>query len=97
MESTVKTGEPDFSFIHLRLQQRTGKKKLTIIEGLDPKFDLQALLKHFKKLFNTGGTVITDEAVGEVIQISGDHRSGIAKFLIKEGISTKNQIKIHGN
>ena len=30
------------------------------------------------------------------IQLTGDHRNEIAKFLVEEGIAMKDNIKVHG-
>jgi len=34
--------------------------------------------------------------MGTVIQLQGDKRKDVAKFLLEEGIATKEEIKIHG-
>lgn len=45
--------------------------------------------------FACNGTLITDETMGSVIQLQGDHRAKILKFLVEEGIP-KDTIKLHG-
>lgn len=42
------------------------------------------------------GTAIEDPEKGTIIQLQGDKRRDIYKFLIEEGISYKEQIKMHG-
>ena len=42
------------------------------------------------------GAVKTDPKWGSIIQLSGDNRRPVAKFLMEEGIATKEEIKIHG-
>lgn len=37
-----------------------------------------------------------DEEWGDVIQLSGDQRQKVTDFLVAEGISKKDKIKIHG-
>jgi translation initiation factor 1 len=45
--------------IHIRTQQRTGKKVLTIIEGLPTDLDLQKIAKEMRILFKVSGSVIS--------------------------------------
>jgi translation initiation factor 1 len=53
-------------------------------------------LKKFKKDFACNGTVVDDEEMGQVLQLSGDQRIKIAEFLVSEDIAKKTDIKIHG-
>lgn len=84
------------NFIHLRIQKRTGKKTLTTIEGLSEKLALKKLVSAWKKLYSCNGAIKNDEELGLVVQLTGDQRLSISKFLIEEGIATKDQIKMHG-
>mmetsp|Transcript_20015 Transcript_20015/g.60490 ORF Transcript_20015/g.60490 Transcript_20015/m.60490 type:complete len:92 (+) Transcript_20015:379-654(+) len=36
-------------YVHIRVQQRNGKKSLTTIQGLEKNFDYKKVLKAFKK------------------------------------------------
>eukprot|EP00743_Colponemidia_sp_Colp-15_P000992 GILK01001096.1.p1 GENE.GILK01001096.1~~GILK01001096.1.p1 ORF type:complete len:120 (-),score=20.42 GILK01001096.1:167-493(-) len=83
-------------YIHIRSQQRNGKKSLTTIQGLAEELDYKKLLRAFKKSFNCNGTIVEDEELGHVIQLQGDQRKNVADFLIAEGIVDKNNVKIHG-
>ena len=82
--------------VHIQFQQRTTRKCITIIQGLPVDLDFKKLVRHFKKQWNCNGAVISDDKWGQVIQLQGEHRKDIAKFLIAEGISMKQEIKIHG-
>ncbi|CAO3641322.1 unnamed protein product [Cunninghamella blakesleeana] len=82
--------------IHLRIQQRNGRKTLTTLQGLPKEYDAKKILKVFKKEFACNGTVVEDEDLGEVLQLSGDQRLKIAQFLVQEDIAKKANIKIHG-
>mmetsp|Transcript_21758 Transcript_21758/g.37462 ORF Transcript_21758/g.37462 Transcript_21758/m.37462 type:complete len:113 (-) Transcript_21758:544-882(-) len=82
--------------VHLRLQQRNGRKSLTTIQGLDKKLDLERLTKAFKKEFCCNGNVVEDKELGRVIQLQGDQRENVKKFLIQEEIASKKMIKVHG-
>jgi translation initiation factor 1 len=89
-------------YIHIRIQQRNGRKTLTTVQGIPSKFDHKKILKVIKKEFACNGTIISDtesKGMGEVIQLQGDHRLKIKDFLVNEetglGLDEKT-IKIHG-
>ncbi len=82
--------------VHIRVQKRNGKKTLTTIQGLPDELDFKKIVKAFKKEFCCNGTIVDDEELGKIIQLTGDQRESVSKFLIEEGISTKSAIKIHG-
>jgi len=85
--------------IHIRIQQRNGRKTLTTIEGIPTKFDLKKILKVIKKQFACNGTIVADEKAGDVIQLQGDQRNAVKDFLTDKekglDIDTKT-IKVHG-
>jgi len=82
-------------YIHIRIQQRNGRKTLTTLQGLPKQYDSKKLLKAFKKEFACNGTLVDDPEMGEVIQLQGDQRTKISTFLIENGIE-KATIKVHG-
>merc|ERR1712023_501298 len=84
------------NYIHIRIQQRNGRKTLTTVQGLPKKLDFKRIIRAFKKSFACNGTPVEDEELGRVIQLQGDQRQKIAAFLIDEGICSKNSVKIHG-
>lgn len=93
-----KTPSHPTSNIHIRLKQRNGKKCLTLIEGLASDLDLKRIAKALRQTFKTSGAVITTES-GELIQLAGDHRESVKKFLIDYRIWDTEQdpvIKVHG-
>ncbi|KZS99258.1 translation initiation factor SU [Sistotremastrum niveocremeum HHB9708] len=83
------------NYIHIRIQQRNGRKTLTTLQGLPKEYDPKKLLKAFKKEFACNGTLVDDEELGQVIQLQGDQRLKISTFLTEEGIP-KATIKLHG-
>lgn len=97
-DANTKLEQPndENSIIHLRIQQRMGRKTLTTVQGIPEDIDKKLILKAFKKEFACNGTVIHDPELGQVIQLQGDHRTKIAEFLLKSSIATKDRIKIHG-
>ncbi|KAI9021580.1 putative translation initiation factor SUI1 [Phycomyces nitens] len=82
--------------VHLRIQQRNGRKTITTFQGLPKAYDSKKILKVFTKKFACSGTIVDDEELGEVLQLSGDQRTKIAEFLVAEEIAKKSEIKIHG-
>eukprot|EP00898_Chlorokybus_atmophyticus_P007670 jgi/Chlat1/7904/Chrsp67S07347 len=84
------------NYVHVRVQQRNGRKSLTTVQGLQQGFDYKKVLKAFKKEFCCNGTVVEDPELGQVIQLQGDQRKNVSQFLVQEGIVKKEVIKIHG-
>eukprot|EP01096_Ripella_sp_DP13-Kostka_P017787 TRINITY_DN928_c0_g2_i7.p3 TRINITY_DN928_c0_g2~~TRINITY_DN928_c0_g2_i7.p3 ORF type:complete len:116 (+),score=58.15 TRINITY_DN928_c0_g2_i7:190-537(+) len=82
--------------VHIRIQQRNGKKTLTTVQGIPPEIDFPRLLKAFKKQFCCNGTVVDDPELGHVIQLQGDQRQNVRNFIVSEGMVSDQQIKVHG-
>ncbi|KAG9254161.1 translation initiation factor SUI1 [Emericellopsis atlantica] len=100
-EADEDTGETKQAqnYIHIRIQQRNGRKTLTTVQGLPKKFDQKKILKVIKKKFACNGTIVADTEMGEVIQLQGDQRKDVQEFLTdkKEGLGLDAKtIKIHG-
>eukprot|EP00891_Asterochloris_glomerata_P006936 jgi/Astpho2/6936/Aster-01802 len=83
-------------YVHIRIQQRNGKKSLTTVQGLEKGIDYKKVLKAFKKDFCCNGTVVDDPELGQIIQLQGDQRKNVSTFLASNKIAKKEQIKIHG-
>lgn len=83
-------------FLDIRIQQRSGRKTLTTVQGLPKELDPKRVLKVFKKDFACNGTIVQDEDLGEVIQLQGDHRTKVSQLLVEEQICKKEDIQIHG-
>ncbi|NWX31832.1 EIF1 factor, partial [Notiomystis cincta] len=74
-------------YIHIRIQQRNGRKTLTTVQGIADDYDkkkLEALVCLLQK-FACNGTVIEHPEYGEVIQLQGDQRKNICQFLVEVG------------
>lgn len=82
--------------IHIRIQQRNGRKTLTTVQGITEQFDKKKLVRAFKKEFACNGTVIEHPEYGEVIQLQGDQRTNVCLWLTKIGIAKDDQLKVHG-
>ncbi|KAG6482169.1 hypothetical protein ZIOFF_054627 [Zingiber officinale] len=83
-------------YVHIRVQQRNGRKSLTTVQGLKKEFSYSKILKDLKKEFCCNGTVVQDPELGQVIQLQGDQRKNVSTFLVQAGIVKKERIKIHG-
>lgn len=81
-------------FVHIRIQQRQGRKTLTTVQGINDEFDKKKLLKAFKKEFACNGTVVEHLEYGEVIQLQGDQRQNVFTFLTNYKIVKEEQIKV---
>ncbi|KAB2096019.1 hypothetical protein ERO13_A01G079800v2 [Gossypium hirsutum] len=83
-------------YVHIRIQQRNGKKSLTTVQGLRHDLSYEKILKSLKKDFCCNGNVVKDKELGKIIQLQGDQRKNVSQFLVNAGIVKKDQIKIHG-
>jgi len=84
------------NYVHVRVQQRNGRKTLTTVQGLPQEYDLKKILKVLKKDFACNGNIVKDEELGAVIQLQGDQRVKVSEFLISQLQLPKKNIKIHG-
>ncbi|KAI3718751.1 hypothetical protein L6452_19634 [Arctium lappa] len=90
------SGAGSKEYVHIRIQQRNGRKSLTTVQGLKKEFSYNKILKDLKKEFCCNGTVVQDPELGKVIQLQGDQRKNVSTFLVQAGIVKKEHIKIHG-
>lgn len=84
------------NLIHIRIQQRNGRKTLTTVQGINPDYDFKKIVKACKKEFACNGTVVEHPEYGEIVQLQGDQRNLIKDFLKKVGIAKEGNIKVHG-
>eukprot|EP01006_Ploeotia_vitrea_P065025 TRINITY_DN89759_c0_g1_i1.p1 TRINITY_DN89759_c0_g1~~TRINITY_DN89759_c0_g1_i1.p1 ORF type:complete len:105 (+),score=0.25 TRINITY_DN89759_c0_g1_i1:3-317(+) len=92
----IDAKENDSSKVHLRIQQRNGRKCITIIQGLASDLDAPRIAKYLKKTFKCNGSITNDTEYGEIIQLSGDQRANVREFFIEQEICLEDQIVIHG-
>ncbi|KAK4744108.1 hypothetical protein SAY87_010420 [Trapa incisa] len=83
-------------YVHIRIQQRNGKKSLTTVQGLKKDYSYEKILKDLKKEFCCNGNVVQDKELGKIIQLQGDQRKNVSHFLVQAGLVKKDHIKIHG-
>jgi translation initiation factor 1 len=82
--------------VHVRIQQRNGRKTLTTVQGLAEEYDLKKIIKVAKKEFACNGTVVEHPEYGEVLQLQGDQRENICTLLTTCQLVKTDQIKVHG-
>ncbi|ERS97346.1 translation initiation factor 1 [Sporothrix schenckii 1099-18] len=85
--------------IHIRIQQRNGRKTLTTVQGIPPRFSQKKILAVVKKKFACNGTTIHDDDLGDILQLQGDQRKHMQAFLTdkKSGLELDAQtVKVHG-
>lgn len=91
-----KGGAASEDKVHVRVQQRNGRKCITTVAGLADDLDVKRICKAFKKNFSCNGAVQKDEEAGEVIQLSGDQRTNVKSFLVDQEISHAENVVLHG-
>eukprot|EP01012_Entosiphon_sulcatum_P003824 TRINITY_DN1136_c0_g1_i1.p1 TRINITY_DN1136_c0_g1~~TRINITY_DN1136_c0_g1_i1.p1 ORF type:complete len:114 (+),score=30.69 TRINITY_DN1136_c0_g1_i1:20-361(+) len=82
--------------VHIRVQQRNGRKSITTIQGLSDELDLKKILKEVKKEFCCNGSIVQDKELGTIIQLQGDQRENIRKFLLEFDLVDKDKVRLHG-
>ena len=82
--------------VHIRIQQRNGRKSITTIQGLETDLDLNKILRSLKKNFKCNGSVTWLMEYGDVIQLLGDQRDSCKDFLLDHEIVKEEQVQIHG-
>lgn len=87
--------------IHLRIQQRNGKKCITTIEGeFSDEVDLKKLCSDMKKKFSCSGSLkkeCNEDRDILVIIFTGDQRQNIVNYLVNNlKIVEKDDIIVHG-
>ncbi len=63
-ENDDKQKKRKHNLVHLKFQQRTTRKCLTLVQGLPDDLDLKKILRSFKKAWCCNGTTVEDEEHG---------------------------------
>jgi translation initiation factor 1 len=92
----VNETAPKKTEVHIRFQQRTGRKGITTVQGLNQKLNFEKLNKEFKKRWGCAGTIINDPEAGNVIQLQGDQRQHLTEFIIEEKLAKEENIRVFG-
>ncbi|KAH8606389.1 putative Translation initiation factor SUI1 [Trypanosoma vivax] len=81
--------------VHIRVQQRKGKKFVTSVQGLNQDLNFRRINREFQRRWGCNGTVISTSDAGKVIQLQGDWSHHIRKFLLDEHMATEQNLEIH--
>lgn len=60
------SGAGSKEYVHVRIQQRNGRKSLTTVQGLKKEYSYNKILKELKKEFCCNGTTVQDPELGQV-------------------------------
>ena len=86
--------------LHIRVQQRNGKKSITTVEGFDDDLDVKRICKAMRKMFNCNGNVIHDkEKEIDILQLQGDQRDNVKDWILAQQIIPKSEVDrivVHG-
>jgi translation initiation factor 1 len=82
--------------VHIRIQSRNRRKCVLTVQGLDDDLDLKKICKYLRKNLQCNGAVVSDKEYGDIIQLQGDHRAVVKKFLVDNEICLENQVIVHG-
>lgn len=86
--------------VHVRYQQRSGRKGVTTVEGLPQNLKFKALATRMKREWSTNVAVRRvdpdDRDSDKVIQIQGDRRREVQAFVVAQGLAQKAQVRVHG-
>ena len=86
------------TIVHLWIQKRTGRKRLTFIQGIPESTDWTELSQKLRKEFHCNCTEIDHPKLGRCIQLSGDFREDLKKLFVKNKIvRDKKHVKVHGD
>ena len=89
-------GGKSSSKIHIRVQQRNGRKCITTVQGLADDLDIPKITRALKRTFQCNGSVVQDPELGEVIQLSGDQRTNVREFFVDQEVCHEDEIVLHG-
>jgi translation initiation factor 1 len=81
--------------VHIRVQQRKGKKFVTTVQGLNQRLNFRRINREFQRRWGCNGTVINTQDAGTVIQLQGNWSENIKQFLLDEHMTTENNLEIH--
>lgn len=82
--------------IHIRIQQRTTRKKITICEGLPSNIIFSKVIRALRHNFHCNVSLVDDPEHGKVLKMQGNHVQNLVDFLTETRLGLPSQIKIHG-
>ena len=84
---------------HIRIQQRNGRKGITMIEGWEEDLDVKRICKAMRSAFSCNGNILEDKDSGIILQLQGDQRENAKAWILHQEIISKSEedrIVIHG-
>lgn len=84
---------------HIRIQQRNGRKCITMIEGWEEDLDVKRICKAMRTAFSCNGNILEDENSGTILQLQGDQRENAKAWILQQEIIPKSEadrIVVHG-
>lgn len=81
--------------VHIRVQQRTRRKNVTTVQGLNQKLNFNRICREMQQRWGCNGSVIQSPDVGYVIQLQGNLSEKIKEFLLAEHMATLENLQIH--
>lgn len=81
--------------VHIRVQQRSGKKFVTTVQGLNPKLNFRRINREFQHRWGCNGTVLETKEAGTVIQLQGNFAEKVKEFILEARFATSNNIEVH--
>jgi len=82
--------------IHIRKQNRKGRKWITTIENIPEEYDINDLLGNLKRKLSCNGSITVDPAKNrKIVQVQGNHGQFIREYL--KGLFNSHTIIFHGN
>lgn len=82
--------------IHIRTQQRTTRKKITICEGLPQNLIFSKVIRALRHNFHCNVSLVDDPEYGKVLKMQGNHVDNLVAFLTETRLGLPSQIRVHG-
>jgi translation initiation factor 1 len=82
--------------LHIRVQQRNGRKSVTTLTGLPSKIKREKLLRDLKRELHCNGCLVNLGEGNDVVQLQGDQRMRLVEFLTTKGLAEREDIVVHG-
>ncbi|XP_006887415.1 PREDICTED: stromelysin-2 [Elephantulus edwardii] len=79
-------------YVHIRIQQRNGRKVITTVQGIADDYNKKKLGKVFRKNRPCNGPVLDHPEYGEVIQLQGDRHKNTRQFFVETGLAKDDQL-----
>lgn len=104
-DNIVETDNPNAKYeaiaentvVDIRITQRTKWKRFTVCEGLPDELNFEKVARALKKNFSCNAFIKDSPKHGKVIQMQGNHKDSLIRFLTETGICSEKNIRVHGS